>query len=215
MIRRHTPVLVVAVVAIIAVACSAGSPAPATPSGPGTAAAATGATPLPVPAGSPPAAMTPSASGSPPIAGGIDPSKLPTLEPGVVCSLLTVDEAAVVLGKALAKSPDGLLFAGLGTNCIYQTADSREPATYIKVEFNTFGFDAQKGLIGSGAQALTVAGLPAVAAEVDPSATTGEARMTVQLSSAPTDPALWIEAPTVAAAQQVAEAVVPRLASVD
>lgn len=212
--RTNTPVLVVAVVAIIAVACSAGSPAPATSSGPGTVAAATGATPLPVPAGSPPASMTPSASGPAPV-GAIDTAKLPTLEPAVVCSLLTADEAEAVLGAALAKAPDGLSLAGLGTNCIYQTGESRERGTYIKVEFNTFGFEASKGLIGSGAQALTVAGLPAVAAEADPSATAGDARMVVQLSSAPTDPALWIEAPTVAAARTVAEAVVPRLASVD
>lgn len=213
--RTNTPALVVAVVAIVATACSAGSPAPATSSGPSTAAAATGATPLPVPAGSPPASMAPPASGSAPIGGGIDTSKLTTLEPAVVCSLLTADEAEAVLGAALAKAPDGLSLAGLGTNCIYQTGDSMERGTYIKVEFNTFGFEASKGLIGGGAQALTVAGLPAVAAEADPSTTAGEARMTVQLSSAPTDPALWIEAPTVAAAQTIAEAVVPRLASVD
>jgi len=159
--------------------------------------------------------MTPSASGPAPVGGAIDTAKLLALEPAVVCSLLTADEAEAVLGAALAKAPDGLSLAGLGTNCIYQTGDSMESGTYIKVEFNTFGFEASKGLIGSGAQALTVAGLPAVAAEGDPSATAGDARMSVQLSSAPTDPALWIEAPTVSAARTVAEAVVPRLASVD
>lgn len=83
----------------------------------------------------------------------------------------------------------------------------------IKVEFNTFGFEAQKALIQNG-QPLTVAGLPAVAAEADASGRPDFARMSVQLSSVPTDPALWVEAPTVAAAQKIAETIVSRLTSV-
>ncbi len=215
--RRTSRVLLIAVVAIIAVACSAGSPAPATPSGPGTAAAATGATPLPVPAGSPPASMTPSASGPAPVGGAIDTAKLLELEPAVVCSLLTAGEAETILGKALYRAPEGSssVVLGTGTSCHYAASDTPKTGTFIKVEFSSAGFELQSQLMGSAPRSLTVAGLPAVAAEVDPSARAGQSRMVVQLSSVPTDPGLYILAPTVAAAQQVAEAVIPRLASVD
>jgi hypothetical protein len=85
------------------------------------------------------------------------------------------------------------------------------------VEFNNLGFQTQSQLMGSAPQSLTVAGLPAVAAEAEESQATSfpEARLMVQLSSTPTDPGLFVEAPTVAAARTIAEAVVPRLASVD
>lgn len=191
--------------------CGGGSPAPAV-----TALPSVGATVPAVPPGSPGASVPAAASQPPPAGGTIDSSKLPTLQPEVVCSLLTADEAAAILGKTLVKAPSGQLAAGLGTNCIYHATDTMDRGTYIKVEFNTFGTKAQQSLItlGGRAQSLTVAGFQAVAAEADPSATIGEASMSVQLSSGPKDPALWIEAPTVAAAQKVAEDVLPRLASI-
>lgn len=211
----HTRGLFVAVMMIVATACGGGSPSSPPPAEPGaTAAAATGTAPPPLPSAATGASTVPLATEPAPFGGAIDASRLPTLEPDAVCSLLTEDEAARILGKPLAKAPDGSSLEGLGTNCIYQTGESRERGTYIKVEFNTFGFEAQNGLIGAGARSLTVAGLPAVGAEADPSATFGDARISVQVSPAPTDLALWIEAPTLTAAQAVAESVISRLPSV-
>jgi len=158
--------------------------------------------------------MAASTEGPAPADGNIDPSKLLALEPAVVCSLLTAGEAEAILGKALYRAPEGSssVVLGTGTSCHYAASDSGKTGTFIRVEFSSAGFELQSQLMGSAPRSLTVAGLPAVAAEVDPSARAGQSRMVVQLSSVPTDPGLYILAPTVAAAQQVAEAVVPRLA---
>lgn len=204
----------IAILAAGVAACSGGSPAPAaTAPGNGTTSqpAGSGSTSGPVPA-----SLGVPASQAAPGGATIDSSSLPKLKPEAVCSLLTADEAAALLGKPLAQAPKGVFAAGLGTNCIYQTNDSMSRGTYIKVEFNTFGTKAQQSLITAGgrSQTLTVAGFHATAAEPDPTATVGEASMSVQLSAGPKDPALWIEAPSVAAAQKVAEAVLPRISSV-
>lgn len=208
----HTRGLFVAAMMIVATACGGGSPSSPPAAEPvATPAAATGTAPPLSPSAAAGTSTIPFATEPAPAGGAIDASRLPTLEPAVVCSLLTEAEAADVLGKPLHKTPDGSSLEGMGTNCIYQTGESRERGTYIKVEFNTFGFEVQNGLIGAGAQSLMIAGLPAVGAEADPSTTFGDARISVQVSSAPTDPALWIEAPTLAAAQAVAESVLSRL----
>ncbi len=207
----HTRALFVAAMIIVATACGGGSPLSPPPAEPVPTPAATGTAPPLLPSAAAGTSTVPLATDRAPVGGAIDASRLPTLEPAVVCSLLTEAEAADVLRKPLHKMPDGSLLEGLGTNCIYQTEESRERGTYIKVEFNTFGFEGQNGFIGAEAQSLMVAGLPAVGAEADPSTTFGEARISVQVSSAPTDPALWIEAPTLAAAQAVARSVLSRL----
>ena len=53
-----------------------------------------------------------------------------------MCGLLSSDEAKGIIGKDIAVTPNGVVFKGLGTNCIWQTDDTMAPGTFIKVEIN-------------------------------------------------------------------------------
>jgi hypothetical protein len=142
----------------------------------------------------------------------IDPQGLTRLPSDKVCALLSSREAGTILGEAVAGTPAGMLVEGLGTNCIYTTASGAE----IKIEFNIAGYKAQVALIGIGGSApssLTVADHQAVGVEApsDPNAFI-KAQLAVNLGTDPNNVALYVEAPTLAKAQQVAEMVVPRIA---
>lgn len=146
--------------------------------------------------------------------GGIDTAGLASLPSEKVCTLLSKDEAGAILGDTVTEAPSGMLLKGLGTNCIYTGASAAAPS--IKIEFNTLGYAAQVTLlkVSGSLQTITVAGRPAsgIDAPADPNAFV-KAQLEVSLADDPKAVGLYIEAPTLAKAQAVAEKVIPRIAS--
>ena len=129
-----------------------------------------------------------------------------------MCALLTTDEAKSIIGKDIAIPPSGVLFQGLGSNCIWQTDDTMAPATFIKVEINPISYKANTDLVtlGSAATQITVGGFDATA--VDVGGFQKDASLVVKL-----DPvkavSMLIQAPTLDMAKAVAEKVLVRLAT--
>ena len=217
-------VVVTCALAIVVAACSAGAtavPAGASGSGaPGSAAPGAGGNgsvsvnPSVAPAVSP-AASGPAASGAGGGGGlgGVDVAGLASIASEKVCGLLSKDEAGAILGDTITAAPSGMLLTGLGTNCIYNGSSAAAPS--IKIEFNTLGYAAQVAILKltGSVQALTIAGRPAsgVEAPSDPTSLV-KAQLEVSLADDPKAVGLYIEAPTLAKAQAVAEKVVPRIA---
>jgi len=145
--------------------------------------------------------------------GGVDPAGLATLSSEKVCTLLSADEAGAILGSAVDGAPSGMTIPDLGTNCIY-TGGGDSPAT-IKVEFNTLGYKTQADIFRTQdrSTALTVAGRQAFGVESpnDPTSFFNQAQLVVSLADDSTATALYVEAPTLDKAKQVAEKVVPRI----
>jgi hypothetical protein len=143
--------------------------------------------------------------------GGVDPAGLAKLSSEKVCTLLSADEAASILGAALAGTPSGVLIEGLGTNCIYTTTTG----SLIKIEFNTLGYKSSTDLmkLGTSPQSFTIAGRPAMGLESAGPSATIKAQLDVSLSDDPDAVCLYVEAPTLAMAKQVGEKAVPRIAS--
>jgi hypothetical protein len=131
-----------------------------------------------------------------------------------MCSLMTASEAAALLGQPLEESPSGVADGSQHTDCIYQTAAIVVPGTYIKVEINRLGFSGQATLVNlhRGAHTLRVGGFQAIGADAQTDPLVEEAVLSVKLAKEARDPALWIEAPTSAIAQQAAVLMLPRLA---
>lgn len=195
------------VVSLVVAACSSASATRV----PGSAGGAPGGTAAP--AGTA-AGRTAAGGGAGP--GAIDPSGLAKLPSEKVCTLLTAAEAGTILGAAVDGTPSGMLVEGLGTNCLYSTvADATGLTSLIKIEFNTLGYKASVSLmkLSGTPQSLTVAARPATGLEApkDPNSFI-KAQLYVSLVDDPASIALYVEAPTLDKAKQVAETVAPRIA---
>jgi hypothetical protein len=130
-----------------------------------------------------------------------------------MCTLLTTDEAKGIVGKDIKGTPGGILIAGLGTNCIWQTDDTMAPGTFIKVEINPVTYKANTDIMtlgGSSATQFTVGGFDA--SGVDVGGIEKDASMVIKL-----DPvkavSMLIQAPTLDMAKAVADKVLGRLAT--
>jgi hypothetical protein len=130
-----------------------------------------------------------------------------------MCALLTTDEAKSIIGKDLVGAPNGEVFQGLGTNCIWQIDDTMAPATFIKVEINPISFKANTDLVtlgGTASTQISIGGFDATA--VDIGGFQKDASLVVKL-----DPdkavSMLIQAPTLDMAKAVAEKVLGRLAT--
>lgn len=149
--------------------------------------------------------------------GAVDPAGLANLPSATVCTLLTTSEASAILGSPVAGAPSGMLAAGLGTNCLYNTAAGADGQTsLLKIEFNTLGYTTSVGLLklAGSPQSFTVAGRPAMGVDApsSPSALV-KAQIYVSVLDDPNSVVLYIVAPTLAMAKQAGETVVPRIAS--
>lgn len=145
---------------------------------------------------------------------GIDPAGLARLSSEKVCTLLSASEAEAILGAKLNGAPSGMLVADLGTNCRY-TSGSGSDAAMIKVEFNTLGYKSQSDLLKymmATPVPLTIAGRPALGLEVPAVNAYVKAQVIVSMAADPQAVCLYIEAPTLAMAKQVAEKATPRIA---
>jgi hypothetical protein len=143
--------------------------------------------------------------------GGRDPQGLASLPSERVCTLLSNSEAESLLGSPLDSAPSGMLIEGLGTNCLWYTNGI---SSSIKVEFNTMGYKTQVSFFSySGTpQSLTIAGHAATGLEAPTdSSSFMKAQLEVSLGSDPSQIGVYIEAPTLDIAKQVAEKVVPRI----
>jgi hypothetical protein len=170
---------------------------------PGVGADATAPTPVPTSGG----ASAPAGGGG----NAGDVTGLPGTATAKMCGLLSSDEAKGIIGKDIAVPPNGVLFKGLGTNCIWQTDDTMAPGTFIKVEINPVTYKTNAGLItllGSASSQITVAGLDATA--VDVGGLQKDASLVIRLSG-DNPVSMLIQAPTLAMARAVAEKVIPRL----
>ena len=143
---------------------------------------------------------------------GVDVSGLASIASEKVCGLLSKDEAAAILGDTITEAPSGMLLKGLGTNCIYDGSSAAAPS--IKIEFNTLGYAAQVAILklAGSVQALTIAGRPALGSRRRPTRRRSSRRSGGSLADDQKAVALYVEAPTLAKAQAVAEKVVPRIA---
>jgi hypothetical protein len=131
-----------------------------------------------------------------------------------MCALMTAAEAAALLGSPLEQTPSGQAAGGQDTDCVYQDAEVVVAGTYIKIEINRLGFSGQATLINlhRGAHTLKVGGFEAIGADAQKDPVIEEAVLSVKLAKDAQDPALWIEAPTSAIAQQAAVLILSRLA---
>jgi hypothetical protein len=181
-----------------------GSPSPASPSGAPSPASPSGS---PGPSGSP----EPSNSLDDPV---IDSAGLPSLTAGQVCALLTEAEATAALGIPLADRPLGDAEPDDHAQCIYQDANALLPGTYLQVGFNTRGFAGEAIMVNlhRDAHTLRVGGFEAIGADAETDPAVDNAVLSVKLGMWGSDPALWIEAPTLAIAKEVALLILPRLA---
>jgi hypothetical protein len=144
----------------------------------------------------------------------IDSVTLAALTTDQLCSLMSATEAANLIGQPLEEKPSGVADDGQGTDCIYQSSAVVVTGTYIKVEINRLGFSGQATLVNlhRGAHTLRVGGFQAIGADAQKDPLVEEAVLSVKLAKEGRDPALWIEAPTSAMAQQTAVLILPRLA---
>lgn len=193
--------LVVGALAGCTVATTAG-PSPAAPSG------SAGPSGSPEPTGSP----EPSNSLDDPV---IDSAGLPSLTASQVCALLTEAEATTALGYPLTVQPLGDAQPDDHAQCVYQDAGAPLAGTYLEVGFNTLGFAGEATLVNlhRGAHTLRVGGFEAIGADAETDPAVDNAVLSVKLGMWGSEPALWIEAPTLAIAKQVALLVLPRLAA--
>ena len=145
----------------------------------------------------------------------IESVMLPGLSADQICSLLHVREATALLGYALEEAPSGMSEGGEDADCTYQDATVITAGTYIKVEINRIGFAGQATLVNlhRGAHTLRVAGFEAIGADAEKDPLIDQAVLCVRLALDARDPALWIEAPTSAIAEQAAGLILPRLAA--
>jgi hypothetical protein len=168
-------------------------------------------------------AVTPGEPSASPAAGAseatgdpvIDSAMLPLLTADQVCALMTAAEAVALLGSPLEQTPSGQAAGGQDTDCVYQDAEIVVAGTYIKVEINRLGFSGQATLINlhRGAHTLKVGGFEAIGADAQKDPVIEEAVLSVKLAKEAKDPALWIEAPTSAIAEQAAVLILSRLAA--
>jgi hypothetical protein len=138
---------------------------------------------------------------------------LPSLTADQACAMLTEGEAVAALTEALREAPLGVAQPDDHAECVYQAATQMLPGTYIKVAFNTIGFAGQATLVNlhRGAHTLRVGGFEAIGADAESDPAIANAVLSVKLAKGVSEPALWIEAPTLKMAEQVALVVLGRL----
>jgi hypothetical protein len=138
---------------------------------------------------------------------------LPSLTATQVCALLTAAEAAAALGEQLREPPLGAAEPDDHAECVYEAATEILPGTYIKIAFNTIGFAGQATLVNvhRGAHTLRVGDFEAIGADAESDPVIENAVLSVKLAKGTSEPALWIEAPTLKAAEQVALIILGRL----
>jgi hypothetical protein len=143
----------------------------------------------------------------------IDSSRLPEMTTEQACALLTAAEATAILGKPLEGQPGGISDPGDHALCVYGTASTMSIGTFIKVELNRIGFAGEATVVNlhRGAHTLDVGGFAAIGADAETDPVVEDAVLSVKLAKASADPALWVEAPTSALAEQVAALILPRL----
>jgi len=143
----------------------------------------------------------------------IDSSRLPAMTTEQACALLTAAEATTILGKPLDGAPGGISDPGDHALCIYQTGGTLAIGTFIKVELNRIGFAGEATVVNlhRGAHTLDVGGFEAIGADSETDPVIEDAALSVKLAKDSADPALWVEAPTSAMAEQVAALILPRL----
>jgi len=166
----------------------------------------------------PPSLATPSSSVEP--SSGLDDpvivsTGLTSLTTAQVCALLSATEATAMLGSPLKASPSGTSDPGVHAQCIYEDATALLAGTYISVDLNGLGFDGEATMVNlhRGAHTLRVGGFEAIGADAQSDPAIENAVLSVKLAKSPSDPALWIEAPTSVIAEQVAVLILPRLAA--
>lgn len=144
----------------------------------------------------------------------IESVTLAALTSDQMCSLMTAAEAASLIGQPLEEKPSGFADGSQDTDCVYKSTAVVVAGTYIKVEINRLGFSGQATLVNlhRGAHTLRVGGFQAIGADAQQDPLVEEAVLSVKLAKEGGDPALWIEAPTSAIAQQAAVLILPRLA---
>lgn len=205
---RLLKLVAVGSVAVVLASC-AGSATTAPLSGGGASATAA--------ASAPPSAPATEGGGASASAGGGgvpgDITSLAITPTAKMCTLLTTDEAKSIIGRDIIGTPNGMVFTGLGTNCIWQTDDTMAPATFIKVEINPVTYQANAAIVtlaGSPSTQITVAGFDATA--VDVGGIQRDASLVIKLD--PVKPvSMLIQAPTLDMAKTVAEKVLGRLAT--
>ena len=145
----------------------------------------------------------------------IDSAGLPSLTASQVCALLTEAEATTALGYPLMVQPLGDAQPDDHAQCVYQDAGAPLAGTYLEVGFNTLGFAGEATMVNlhRGAHTLRVGGFEAIGADAETDPAVDNAVLSVKLGMWGSEPALWIEAPTLAIAKQVALLVLPRLAA--
>ena len=140
---------------------------------------------------------------------------LPAMSAAQVCALLDPVDAERLLGQPFEQPPGGISEGGQDADCIWQTGAVVVAGTYLKVDFDRLGFAGQATLINlhRDAHTLKVAGFEAIGSEPQTDPVIDEAILSVKLAPNGRDPALWVEAPTSAIAEQVALLVLARLAT--
>ncbi|MGH2465988.1 MAG: hypothetical protein ACRDGI_11055 [Candidatus Limnocylindrales bacterium] len=140
---------------------------------------------------------------------------LPSLTGSQTCAMLTAAEAAAGLAEPLKEPPLGTAQPDDHSECVYQAATEVLPGTYIRIAFNTIGFAGQATLVNlhRGAHTLRVGGFEAIGADAQSDPVIENAVLCVKLAKGVSEPALWIEAPTLKAAEQAALIVLGRLAA--
>jgi len=143
----------------------------------------------------------------------IDSTGLPSLTASQACALLTEAEATVALDNPLTARPRGDAEPDDHAQCVYQDASAPDAGTYLEIGFNMRGFAGEATMVNlhRGAHTLRVGGFEAIGADAETDPAVDNAVLSVKLGMWGSDPALWIEAPTLAIAKQVALLVLARL----
>jgi hypothetical protein len=138
---------------------------------------------------------------------------LPSLTANQACAMLTETEAVAALTEQLKEPPLGIAEPDDHAECVYQAATQMLPGTYIKIAFNTIGFAGQATLVNlhRGAHTLRVGGFEAIGADAESDPIIENAVLSVKLAKGVSEPALWIEAPTLKMSEQVALVILGRL----
>jgi hypothetical protein len=138
---------------------------------------------------------------------------LPSLTASQACAMLTDAEAVAALAEPLKEPPRGIAEPDDHADCVYQAATEVLPGTYIRIAFNTIGFAGQATLVNlhRGAHTLRVGDFEAIGADAESDPLIENAVLSVKLAKGSSEPALWIEAPTLKAAEQVALIILGRL----
>ena len=140
---------------------------------------------------------------------------LPSLTATQTCAMLTDAQAVAALAEELKEPPLGDAQPDDHAECVYQAATGILPGTYIRIAFNTIGFAGQATLVNlhRGAHTLRVGDFEAIGADAESDPVIENAVLSVKLAKGTSEPALWIEAPTLKAAEQVALIILGRLVS--